>query len=298
MLSKRRITPSIIINATLLILVSSNSFTVSHYTNFVYKKCRNETHIPKNLVSSLLQELAEKSKTSKFYQTSTGDDTFAVSGIFQCRGNLANENCHDCILNTITKLSCTSGGSLARVQLKGCYMSLEPEPEPQLEHESSRTNDRVLFGVPKGYLQHKKCGERRSWFEGLQEARDAVFEVVTKCVMSSRIGHCETTHEGMYATGQCAGSLEECECGECVSNAFQVAKDECWGSDSGEVYLENCFINFRDNQPNKGGRGSSSQGNSIGGGSGKVAAMVIGVGVALALLTTLCYCIRSSRKKT
>ncbi|PWA47489.1 gnk2-like domain-containing protein [Artemisia annua] len=183
---------------------------------------RNGTHIPKNLVSSLLQELVEKSKTSKFYQTSTGDDTFAVSGIFQCRGDLANENCHDCILNTITKLSCASGGSLARVQLKG-------------------------------YFQHKKCGERRSWFEGLQEVRDAAFELVTKCVMSSHIGHCETTHEGMYGMGQCAGSLEECECGECVSNAFQVAQDECWGSDSGEVYLENCFINFRDNQPNHGG---------------------------------------------
>nr|GEW75226.1 Gnk2-like domain-containing protein [Tanacetum cinerariifolium] len=114
--------------------------------------------------------------------------------------------------------------------------------------------------------------------------------------MSSGIGHCETTHEGMYAMGQCAGSLEECECGECASNAFQVAQDECWGSDSGEVYLENCFINFHDNQPNQGGRGSS-QGNSIGGGSGKVAAMVIGVGVALALLSTICYCIISSRKK-
>lgn len=72
---------------------------------------------------------------------------------------------------------------------------------------------------------------RRSWFEGSKEVRDAAFEAVINCVMLSGIGHCEMTYEVMYAMGHCVGSLGECECGECVSNAFQVAQDKCWGSD-------------------------------------------------------------------
>ncbi|KAD4583992.1 hypothetical protein E3N88_21593 [Mikania micrantha] len=181
--------------------VSSNSDQVSRYTDFVYMKCRNETRLPQSLVSSLLQELVEKSTVSKFYQTSTGDDTFAVSGKFQCRHDLTINDCHDCIVKT-----------------------------------------------------------------------------------------------GMYAMGQCVGSLEECECGACVSNAFQVAQDECWGSDSGEVYLQNCFISYSDYKPQEAG-GNSYQGKGVGGGSAKIAALVVGAGVALGLLSTLCYCIKSSARK-
>ncbi|KAF5805914.1 putative Gnk2-like domain-containing protein [Helianthus annuus] len=281
-------TPWILLNFMLLILVSSNSDLVSHYTDFVYEQCRNETRIPHTLVSSLMQELVEKSTESKFYQTSSGDDFVAISGKFQCRHDLTIESCHDCIVNTVTRLTCSSG-SLARVQLKGCFMSLEPEPEPRPEIGNRRIGTEGLVGGRKDYLQHKKCGERRSWLEGLEEVRDVAFESVAKCVTSSGVGYCDKRYEGMYAMGQCEGSLEVCECGECVSNAFQVAQDECWGSDSGEVYLENCFISFSDYQPHK-GKGAE-------GGSGKIAAMVVGVGVAIALLSTLCYCIRSSTRK-
>ncbi|XP_071713401.1 plasmodesmata-located protein 2-like [Rutidosis leptorrhynchoides] len=293
---KPRVLPLMLINFMLLNFVSSNPSEVSHYTEFVYKKCRNETHIPQNFVSSLLQELVERSTNSKFYQTSTGDDTLAVSGMFQCQHYLTNDDCHDCIVNTVTRLSSPSS-SLARIHLKGCFMSLEPEPEPEPEPEGDIDHNRVLIGVQKDYVQHKKCGERKALFDGLEEIRDVSFEIVAKCVTSSVIRYCDTTKEGLYAMGQCVGSLGECECGECVSNAFQVAQDECWGSDSGEVYLDNCFITFSDDQqPTQGGTSYSHE-NNVGGGSAKVAAMVVGIGVALALLFSLCYCIKSSSRK-
>ncbi|XP_071713403.1 plasmodesmata-located protein 2-like [Rutidosis leptorrhynchoides] len=289
---KRQVAPLMLINVMLLTLVSSNPNTVSRYAEFVYKKCRNETHIPQNLLSSLLQELVEKSTNSKFYQTSTGDDTLAVSGMFQCQHYLTNDDCHDCIVKTVTRLSCPSS-PLVRIHLKGCFMSLEPEPEP----EPDIGHNRVLIGIQKDYVQHKKCGERKALFDGLGEIRDVAFEIVAKCVTSSVIGFCDTTNEGMYAMGQCVASLGECECGECVSNAFQVAQDECWGSDSGEVYLDNCFITFSDDQQLTRGGISYSHENNVRGGSAKVAAMVVGIGVALALLFSLCYCIKSSSRK-
>ncbi|KAK9075073.1 hypothetical protein SSX86_003392 [Deinandra increscens subsp. villosa] len=287
-------TPRILLEFTLLILVSSTIDPVSRYTDFVYKKCRTETHIPQTLVSSLLQELVEKSSKSKFYRITIGDDTFVASGKFQCRHELTVNDCHDCVVNTLTRLTCSSG-SLARVQLKGCFLTLEPEPEPEPDGEKIGNKDLIV--VQKDYLQHKECGEKKySWTAGLEEVRDAVFETVVVCVTTSGIGYCDTRNEGIYAMGQCDWSLRACECGECVSNAFQVARDECSGSDSGEVYLENCFISFSDYQPHV-TRGDSSQGKGVGGGSAKVAAMVIGVGIALGLLSTLCYCIRSSRRK-
>ncbi|KAK1431361.1 hypothetical protein QVD17_07818 [Tagetes erecta] len=287
------ITPWILL--MLLILVSSNTGLDTRYTEFVYKKCKNETHIPQILVSSLVQELVDKSTKSKFYQTSTGDDTLALSGKFQCRHDLTMDHCHDCIVKTVPRLACSSG-SLARVQLKGCFISLEREPEPELKFESGRIVNKGLVGVRKDYLQHKKCGDRISWFEGLEEVRDVVFETVAKCVTTSGTGYCETRRDGIYAMGQCEGGLEVCECGECLSNAFQVAQDECWGSDSGEVYLENCFISFSDYKPHV-TQGDYSEGKGVGGGSAKVAAMVVGVGVAIGLLVTLCYCIRSSSQR-
>ncbi|KAL4557489.1 hypothetical protein LXL04_035669 [Taraxacum kok-saghyz] len=291
MVSKQRKTipfnPSILLNFTVLILVSSNSNTSSHYTDFVYKKCRNEAHLPQNLVSSLIQELVEKSAESKFYQTTTGDDTFAVSGMYQCRRDLTTNNCHDCIVNILPRLSCDLG-LLARVQLKGCSISLEPEPD--------RIDNRVLIGFQNNNLQHKKCGERRHVFDGLEEVKDAAFEVIARCVMSSGDRHCEMSHGWIHVVAQCDMIMEECQCGECVSNAFQVAQDECWESVSGEVYMENCFVNFSDDQPTEGG-GNFSQEHNIGGGSAKVVAMVVGIGVALALLSALCYCVRSSRRK-
>ncbi|KAI3757226.1 hypothetical protein L6452_04760 [Arctium lappa] len=301
MVSKRRkilhFTPLILVNLALLIFVSSNSDTVSLHTNFVYKKCRNETHLPQDLVSSLLEELVEKSSESKFYQTTTGDDAFAVSGVFRCRTDLTNDECHACILNAVPRLSCGSI-LLARVQLEGCYLSLQPEPELDPVPEGGRINSRALVSttfVQKDYLQHKKCSGRRARFEGLEELRNTAFEATVGCVMSSRDGYCVTTHEGIYAMGQCEGSLGKCECGKCVDNAFQVARDECWGSDSGEVYLENCFVSFSDNESNVGD--NSSRGKNIGGGSAKLVAIVVGVGVALALLSAICYCIRSSTRK-
>ncbi|KAJ9545934.1 hypothetical protein OSB04_025641, partial [Centaurea solstitialis] len=309
MMSKQRkivrFTPLILLNLSLLIFVSSNPDTVSHYTDFVYKKCRNETRLPENLVSSLLQELVEKSSESKFYQMTMGDNTFMVSGVFQCRMDLTNDQCHTCILTILPRLPCGSI-LLARVQLRGCYLSLqlepESEPEPELDpvpEEGGRINSRALASttfVQKDYLQHKKCGLRRVGFEGLEEIMYAAFEAVIGCAMSGGDGHCVTTLEGIYAMGQCEGNLGKCECGKCVDSAFQVARDECWGSDSGEVYLENCFVSFSDDESNQGDRNFSRE-HDIGGGSAKLVAIVVGVGVAIALLSTVCYCIRSSTRK-
>ncbi|XP_024969027.1 cysteine-rich repeat secretory protein 3-like [Cynara cardunculus var. scolymus] len=288
-------TPSVLLNLALLIFVSSDSDIVSHYTNFVYKKCRDEARIPQNLVSSLLQELVKKSSETKFYETVMGDDTFSVSGVFQCRMDLTDDHCHTCILNAIPRLSCGSN-FLARVQLKGCYLSLQPKPEPKPEldlvHEGGKINGRALVSttfLQEDYLQHKKCGQRRARFHSWEEVLNAVFEAIVGCVMSSRDGHCVTKLEGVYAMGQCEGSLERCECGKCVNNAFQVARDECRGSDSGEIYLENCFVSFSDNE--------SNEENDVAGGSAKSVAIVVGVGAALALLSAICYCIRSSTRK-
>ncbi|CAI9301980.1 unnamed protein product [Lactuca saligna] len=284
-------TSTILLNFTLLILVSSNPDTTSHHTEFIYKKCQNVTHLPQKLASSLIQELVEKSSNSKFYQTTTGDDTFAISGAFECRHDLTNTDCNNCIVNTLPRLSCGSD-FLSRVQLKGCYISLEPEPNIP-DPEGDRIDERVLIGFQKDDLQHKKCGERRVGLEGLEEVRDAAFEAIARCIISSGDKHCEMSHEWMHVVAQCDMSLEGCQCGKCVSNAFQVAQDECLGSDSGEVYLTNCFISFSDDN----GGGNYSQGRNIGGSSAKVVAMVVGIGVALALLFALCYCIRSSKRK-
>ncbi|KAK3012012.1 hypothetical protein RJ639_011143 [Escallonia herrerae] len=51
-------------------------------------------------------------------------------------------------------------------------------------------------------------------------------------------------YEDMHVMAECEGTLGACECGECVSNAVEVAQDECTDSVSGQIYVDHCFLSY------------------------------------------------------
>ncbi|XP_050383184.1 plasmodesmata-located protein 2-like [Argentina anserina] len=219
--------------ATLFI---SSVISISDHSLLVYKNCANRTFTTTApTLTSLFQELTAHSNQSKFFKHTESTDDDEISGVYQCRGDITNQECHSCVntLPDISKTMCRESVA-ARVQLHGCYMRYK------------------LEGVDSDYsgkkrLLHKSCGEGGGSINGgvggFEEMRSAAFGVLESGVVSGE-GFCKTRYELIDVMAQCEGGLGGCECGECVSSAVQVAEEECGGSLSGEIYLAECFLSF------------------------------------------------------
>ncbi|KAJ7978160.1 cysteine-rich repeat secretory protein 3 [Quillaja saponaria] len=188
---------------------------ISDYTTLVYKNCTASQTIfinpsPKapfpQTLSALFQQLVEQSSQTKFFKTiESGSDETVISGLFQCRGDISNEDCYNCV-NKLPEISNTlcSHAISARVQLHGCYTHYYKtdgftEIDPYVSDQGK-------------LLLHKTCGELNP-------------------VAADQLKECE-------------GDLEACDCGECVSDAVQVAQEDCGSSVSGQIYMDKCFISY------------------------------------------------------
>lgn len=265
------------------------STNTSNLHDLVYRHCANQYlstdpagSLPQ-ILSSLFDELVEQSSQSKFYETSVGDDYIAVSGLFQCRNDLSRDQCFNCV-NRLPEMSNTFCGRTvpARIRLSGCYLHYKADGSQ----------------VSRLELQHKTCSESKAANDGFEEVRDGAFAAVLSGVVEGN-GFCDTSYESMHVIAQCQGNLEGCDCGECVTNAVQIAQDECGESISGEVYLDSCFMSYDYDGINEipsnsnQGFGKGPAGNSS---SGRGLAFVAGGAVAVLLVFFFFYMCRSSRK--
>lgn len=261
----------------------------SDYATLVYKDCASETFTDptksqlSQVLSSLFQEFVAHSSQSKFFKTVQGESETAISGLFQCRGDISDTECSSCV-NALLQMSNTlcSQAMAARVQLSGCYAYYKADDF----HETSNS------------LLYKTCGDqsKAAAADGFAELRNAAFAALINGVLQGN-GFYATSYESVQVMAQCEGDLGRCECGQCVSNAEQIASEECGGSVSGEIYLEKCFLSYTfypDGIP------SNSHPENQGGnnnGSGKKAAIVVGAAAALFFGFIFLLCLRSWGKK-
>lgn len=210
---------------------------ISNESSLVYKSCADQKHLSSTMshsqtLSSLFEELVLQSSKSKFFKTTHGsdDDQTAIYGLFQCREDISNEECGNCVkaLPAMSSSLCKQAES-ARVQLPGCYIRYEPDWLPNEYSENK--------------LLHKTCGEPNPLIGGFVETRDAAFSALEDGIASSR-GFCKTSYEFVQVMAQCEGEMEACECGECVNEAVRIAQEECGPAVSGEIYLDKCFMSY------------------------------------------------------
>ena len=208
----------------------------SDYRNLVYKNCANQTLTDpidsySQILSSLLEILTAKSLHSSFFKGSAGDDDMAVFGLFQCRGDLSSANCHNCVIRLPALSKGLCGESLgARVQLSGCYIQYEADG---VDENSEKE------------LLYKLCSETEARGGGFEEMRDEAFAAVEMGVTSSGSnGFYHVSNREANLMVQCQMDMGRCECGECVSNAVQVAQEECKSSLSGQIYMDKCYLGY------------------------------------------------------
>ncbi|WRX24688.1 Gnk2-homologous domain - like 10 [Theobroma cacao] len=252
------------------IIILLNAETISDYSTLIYKNCTSQTFADSTnshseSLSSFFQELITKSSQEKFHKTTTGDDNTGISGLFQCRGDLSNNECYKCItsLPEMCNTLCSEAVS-ARIQLHGCYVHYEADV---FMEESSQYE-----------LLHKICGAKKAEALGFEEVRDAAFAAVESGVTDGD-GYCKENYELLQVIAQCEGDLRPCDCGKCVSIATQIAQEECGSSLSGHIYLDNCFVSYAyypDGIPDNLNQGREGRNNT-----GKLLAIVLGGAAAL-----------------
>ncbi|XP_022758517.1 cysteine-rich repeat secretory protein 56-like isoform X2 [Durio zibethinus] len=205
------------------------------YTTLVFKGCADqkfqdpsEVYLQnlKNLMSTLVSQSSQKT----FSSTTTGQDPNAITGLYQCRGDLTTSQCYSCV-SKIPEISDKLCGKAvaARVQLSGCYLRYEIVGFKQ---------------VPETELLYKVCGSSQASGTDFESRRDTAFGMAEDGVKSGSGLFYTGDYQSVYVLGQCEGDLATSDCGDCAKSAFQTAKDDCGDSISGQVYLHKCYISY------------------------------------------------------
>lgn len=206
----------------------------SDHSNLVYKGCADQkfqdpTGIYSQSLNNLFDSLISQSSAAKFYKTTAGQGQSAITGIFQCRGDLSNADCNSCVkkIPDISQKLCGKAIA-ARVQLVGCYLRYEV------------SGFRQVSGTE---LLYKICGSTRASGDGFQDRLDTGLGEIAKGVGSGN-GFYTGAYQSVYVLGQCEGDLGSGDCVDCVKNAAQRAKSLCPASISAQIYLQECYISY------------------------------------------------------
>ncbi|KAL3506214.1 hypothetical protein ACH5RR_031596 [Cinchona calisaya] len=267
--------------------------SASDYTNLVYKGCAKQdlsdpTGVYSQAISALFGTLIAQSSKAKFFKTSSGSGQTNISGLFQCRGDLSNVDCYNCVSQLPILIDKLCGKPVAaRIQLQGCYMLYEVEGFPQIS------------GLE---MLYKTCSGKNAGGAGFEERRDTALNSLENG-MGSGNGFYTTNYESVYVLGQCEGDVGTSDCGKCVQNAVQRAQVECGSSISGQIYLDKCFISYS-YYPNGAPKRSSSSSfsspeTSTGSGqtTGKTVAIIVGGAAGVGFLVICLLFARNLMKK-
>ncbi|KAL6217610.1 hypothetical protein ACLB2K_010827 [Fragaria x ananassa] len=231
--------PSLLFSSALLFLTTLASFsslaTAVDYTSLVYKGCANQkfqdsTGIYSQNLQSLFNSLVSSAQQKKtFFTTTSGDSPNAITGLYQCRGDLSTADCSTCVtkLPSLTQKLCGEVIA-ARVQLSGCYLRYEISGLKQ---------------VSGTQLLYKICN-KASGSSDFQEKRDSAFEKLESGIKNGSVLFYTGSYESVYVLGQCEGDLGSSDCVECVKSASEKAGSECGDSVSGQIYQHKCYISY------------------------------------------------------
>ncbi|KAH7517440.1 hypothetical protein FEM48_Zijuj09G0065100 [Ziziphus jujuba var. spinosa] len=265
--------------------------TSADYTNLVYKGCANENfQDPSGIFSenlkSLFDSLVSQSSQKTFSNTTSGNGANAITGWYQCRGDLTNSQCYDCVSKIPNMVNKHCGKTIAaRVQLSGCYLRYEVAGFKQVSDTEQL---------------YKTCGSSKASGSGFEDKRDSAFDMLEDGVKSGSSLFYTGSYQSVYVLGQCEGDLGTDVCGDCVKSAVERVKSECGGSISGQIYLHKCFISYS-YYPNGVPDGSITTNSSSTGtrqqGTQRTVAIAVGGIAALGFLIVCLLFVRSALKK-
>ncbi|KAK4430326.1 Plasmodesmata-located protein 6 [Sesamum alatum] len=231
--------PNLTVFFIIILLISALLFpysSASSMESFIYVGCSQIKYNPgspyESNLNSILASLVNSASISTFnnFKISLPGSTPAdvVYGLFQCRGDLTNPQCHHCVANAVTRLTtfCV-GTSAGALQLDGCFVKYD---------------NTSFLGAQDKTVVSNKCGPSIGYDSDLLTRRDAVLAYLTGDGGGQyfRVGRSEEV-QGMV---QCVQDLSMNECQDCLSEAIQRLKSECGSSDWGDMFLGKCYARY------------------------------------------------------
>ncbi|KAG8382716.1 hypothetical protein BUALT_Bualt05G0106300 [Buddleja alternifolia] len=220
-----------------LLLIILSHFTtpsISALESFIFVGCsqlRYDVGTPyESNVNSVLSSLVNSASFSNFnnFKISVPGSTPSdvVYGLFQCRGDLSNSDCHECVVNAVSRLGSTCvGASGGALQLEGCFV---------------RYDNTSFLGVQDKGVVFSKCGPSVGSDPDMWTRRDGVLSYLTAGGQYFRVGGSGQI-QGMV---QCVQDLSMSECQDCASEAIQRLKSECASSAWGDMFLGKCYARY------------------------------------------------------
>ncbi|XAR63670.1 hypothetical protein NMG60_11023694 [Bertholletia excelsa] len=208
--------------------------SASGIDSFVYVGCSQFRYNPgtpyETNVNSVLTSLVNSASSASFNNFkisvpgSTNDDI--IYGLYQCRGDLGNSDCHDCVAHAVSQLGTicvdSTGGAL---QLEGCFIKYD---------------NLSFLGTEDKTVTLKKCGPPIGYNSDTSTRRDAVLDYLGAAGQYFRVGGSGKA-QGM---AQCVQDMDLSECQDCLSEAIGQLKSSCGSAAWGDMYLGKCYARY------------------------------------------------------
>ncbi|KAM2329922.1 hypothetical protein ACFX1X_020820 [Malus domestica] len=222
----------------LLTISFLTTLSSSATTSFVFGGCSQQKYLPgspyESKVNSLLTSLVNSAMFSTYNNftfpgSSSAGSQDTLYGLFQCRGDLSNIDCSQCVARSVSQLGTlcldSCGGAL---QLEGCFVKYD---------------NATFLGVEDKTVVVKKCGPSTGFDSDSLTKRDAVL---------AYLGTSDGTYRPYRVSGsgsvqgvaQCIGDLSTSECQDCLSEAVGQLRSGCGTSAWGDMFLAKCYVRY------------------------------------------------------
>ncbi|KAL6903775.1 hypothetical protein ACP4OV_004588 [Aristida adscensionis] len=204
---------------------------------FIYAGCSPSKYQPgtpfEANLNSLLTSIGTAAPNGGYNSfTSSGNGTGAAAyGLYQCRGDLGNDDCASCVRDALGQLAqvCPSAYA-ASLQLDGCYV---------------RYDSSDFIGQPDTAMVYRKCSTSLSSDGGFLKSRDDVLGDLKGGASAGGGGGYKVSSSGsVQGVAQCLGDLAAGDCTACLAQAVEQLKGTCGTALAADVYLAQCYVRY------------------------------------------------------
>ncbi|XP_062184111.1 plasmodesmata-located protein 8-like [Phragmites australis] len=202
---------------------------------FIYAGCSPSKYQPgtpfEANLNSLLTSIANAAPNGGYNTftagaNGTGAPGTAAYGLYQCRGDLGNDDCAACVRDALGQLNqvCTTAYA-ASLQLEGCYV----------RYDSSN-----FVGQQDTAMVYRKCSTSTSSDGDFLKNRDAVLGDLQGVTNGYKV----SSSGSVQGVAQCLGDLAAADCTTCLAQAVGQLKGTCGTALAADVYLAQCYVRY------------------------------------------------------
>eukprot|EP00258_Populus_trichocarpa_P032504 XP_024448523.1 putative cysteine-rich receptor-like protein kinase 9 [Populus trichocarpa] len=216
--------------------------------NYLYHNCQNATtstinstyRVNLNLLLSSLASNATRNNTNGFYNTSFGQNTDQVYGLFICRGDLSNTVCRNCVTFATEDIvqRCPIGitsivyydACILRYSNVNFFSKVDQNPGFYMWNLQNITTEPQRFNNLVGATVNDLAARAASAPPGAKKfaVNETSFDAFQK----------------IYSLAQCTPDLSSSDCNRCLSAAIAGLPNCCSNKIGGRVLFPSCYIRY------------------------------------------------------